>query len=166
LAPTARFYSIRSSRAFRKNLLLLGLVVLMGVGIVVTAQTLRPSRAVSEFYLLNLRGRPEDPPSELRPGQAFTVTLGVRHFGQRESYTIRMPFLGSSSNIVLPQLGSGEAWQQTLTLRAPSGTGQQILSFDLYQNGRRDPYRTLQYHVSLGVSPHTNMTMCPGGQLC
>lgn len=166
IPSSVRFYSARSAGVLRRNLLLLGTVLLIGAGVVVTAQTLRPPRDVTEFYLLGQKGRLKDLPSALRPGQAFVVTLGVGHHGQKEAYRIHVPFAGSAGDIVLPQLKDGEVWQRSLTLRAPSGSGQKLLVFELYQSGKPKPYRTLQHYVSLGAPSRGSVAMCPGGQQC
>ena len=167
LEPGLRFFSRRNAAAFGGNLTLLATVTLIGAIVIVTAQTLRPTHAATEFYLLGSGGRLENFPSELRPGQTFKVTLGIRSFGgQDEAYRVHLPFAGDAADIEVPKLEDGGLWQQTLTLKAPLGSGRQPLSFELYREGSLKPYRTLHYYVMLGAAPRANHAVCPGGRPC
>ncbi len=164
LRPAARFYAAQSARALGRNLLLLGLLLGVGAGVVVTAQTLRPPRAVTEFYLLGPTGRLDGLPRVLEPGQAFDVTLGVRHFGQQKAYRIHLP--GLDRDLTVPRLADGEVWQKTLTLRAPQGEGQKRLSLELFAPGQLEPYRTLHHYIFLGAREGESVALCPEGQPC
>lgn len=169
LASHLRFFSSHSMGAFKRILTLLCAVILVCAAVVVTAQALRPAHVATEFYLLGSGGRLENFPNELSPGQTFTITLGIRNFAEQgEAYRVHMPFVGvgDASNIEVPRLENGKAWQQTLTLKAPQGSGRQPLSFELYREDSPKPYRTLHYFVTLAAAPQPNLAVCSRARPC
>ena len=129
------------------------MAVLLGVPALAVA--LRPSDAMTEFYLLGAEGELQDYPRALAPGEPFEITIGVTNREEREmSYQVAMPFDPANRRVVTPVLQDGEAWERTLTLRAPTGAptddgGRTKLPFDLYLDEQAQPYRQVHIFVDL-----------------
>lgn len=153
-SQTQRFMSSETLPAFRGNLQgLLGLVLVVAA-LMTTVELLRPSETSTEFYVLGSEGRLEAYPLDLRPGQTFSVTLGVTNYeGNSAAFTIRIP-LGDEEKVVeVPGLENGQSWEQSVELSVPSGLGQAPLTFHLYKEGDEEPYRSVQLFVSSSKVP-------------
>jgi len=110
----------------------------------------RPNERFTEFYVLGPQGGLENYARQLRPGEEFTVTLVLRNFERRRmEYRLRVPFDPSIGELRTPVIANEGTWARTLRLKAPAGSGQTQLSFDLYRLGDSTPYRQLYLRVDL-----------------
>jgi uncharacterized membrane protein len=153
-----RFMSSENLPAFRGSVQgLLGLVLVVAA-LITTVELLRPKETSTEFYVLGSEGRLEGYPLGLRPGQTFSVTLGVTNYeGSAEAFTIRIP-LGDEEKVVnVPPLEDGKSWEQTVELSVPSSLGQAPLTFELYKEEDQEPYRSIQLFVSSSEVPQRQL---------
>ncbi len=110
----------------------------------------RPNERFTEFYLLGPQGRLENYARQLRPGEEFSVTLVLRNLEDRRmEYRVRVPFDPAVGELRTPVIPDEGTWARTLRLKAPAGSGETQLSFDLYRPGDSTPYRQLYLRVDL-----------------
>lgn len=150
-APADAFYLPFDSPAFRTNaLVVLGAIAVMG-GVIALASTLRPEEHFTEFYILGPNGKLEGYPSELAPGETFTLRLGVgNHEGEATSYLIEVPF-EDDRLIETPEIEAGKSWERVFTFRAPQAEGETKLAFELHKDDLgAEPYRSLHLFVNVG----------------
>ena len=146
LEPEQRFFCRYTP--FRRPLSLLLGIGLAFAAVVVTAQVLRPPPLATEFYVLGSEGRLEGFPQTLRPGQPFSLVVGVgNHDGETQSYRIQTSF--SATTIGVPELSEGQVWEGALRLQAPAGQGRTKLTLELYRADEPTPYRSLELFVTL-----------------
>jgi uncharacterized membrane protein len=151
---TQRFMSSETLPAFRGNIKgLLGLVLVVAV-LIAGVEVLRPAETSTEFYVMGSEGRLEGYPLDLRPGQPFSVTLGVTNYeGSSAGFMVRIP-LGDEEKIVdVPALENGKSWEQTIEISVPANLGQAPLTFYLHKEGDEEPYRSVQLFVSSSRVP-------------
>lgn len=146
LEPGRRFVCRTGSLGCYSVLLILALV-LPGL-VIVSAQALRPPQQATEFYLLGTGGRLEGFPHALKPGQQFTLRVGVRNYDNAPvRYRIDIPLAARPTRVI--ELARGEVWERELVLTAPRGQGRTPLGFYLYRPGQATPYRSLELFVTL-----------------
>lgn len=156
---TQRFVSSENLSAFWGSLQWLMTVVLVVAGLMITVQLLRPPETSTEFYVLGSEGRLEGYPLDLRPGQTFSVTLGVTNFeGKAAGFTIRIPLGDEEKIVTVPALENGKGWEQTIELSTPATLGQTPLTFDLYREQDRLPYRSVQLLVTFSEMLRQHLT--------
>ncbi|SMB69832.1 putative membrane protein [Acinetobacter baumannii] len=110
----------------------------------------RPNERFTEFYVLGPQGGLENYARQLRPGEAFTVTLVLRNFERRRmEYRLRVPFDPAIGELHTPVIAHEGTWARTLRLKAPAGSGRTQLNFELYRPGDSTPYRQLYLRVDL-----------------
>lgn len=124
----------------------------LGAGVIVVGAILvfllRPSTALTEFYLLGPEDRFEGYRVQVAPGQQFSVKVGIHNQeGRTLSYTVR----AGGVEVRVPGLASGKTWENTLTLTAPDGQGRTRFPFDLYREADTQPYR--QLYLILDLQP-------------
>ena len=127
-------------------------IVALGAGVIILGVILvfllRPSTALTEFYLLGPEDRFEGYRVQVSPGQQFSVKVGIHNQeGRTLTYTVR----AGGVEVRVPDLASGKTWENTLTLPAPQGQGRTRLPFELYREGDTQPYR--QLYLILDVQP-------------
>lgn len=157
-SQTQRFMSSENLPAFRGNVQgLLGLVFVVAA-LITTVELLRPAETSTEFYVMGSEGRLEGYPLDLRPGQTFSVTLGVTNYeGNAAAFTIRIPLGDEEKIVTVPALEKGKSWEQTVELSAPSAD-QAPLTFHLYREGDQEPYRSVQLFVTSSAVPQRPLT--------
>jgi uncharacterized membrane protein len=149
ILPPQRLVSSNNISAFRGSVQWLLAVVLFVAGLMTTITLLRPKETVTEFYVLGSDLRLEGYPLELRPGQTFSVTLGVTNYeGNAADFIIRIPLGTEEKTIPVPALENGKGWEQTIELSVPA-TNQAPITFNLYRQQDQEPYRSVQLFVTL-----------------
>jgi uncharacterized membrane protein len=125
-------------------------VVGVVAGVIVLAAALRPQETFTEFYILGPEGRLEGYPTQLIPNQPYTLTFGIGNHENREMhYELRLPDHPDFHKEVT--VAAGERWEEPVRLSAPVGRGRTRASFELYQAGESEPYRTLHLFIDLIV---------------
>lgn len=134
---------------YSRRVLLAFAAVLAGTLLVGALTTgLRGQASYTEFYALGSQGRLERYPRQVRPGQSFSVTLGVLSQERTATgYTVRST--GCAPLTAVPRLSPGQRWQSALPCRVKAGVSR--LEFTLYRAGSTEPYRTLS--LSLQGAP-------------
>jgi uncharacterized membrane protein len=156
--PTQRFVSPENLATFQGSVQwLLGLVLAVAA-LITTVELLRPRETSTEFYVLGSEGRLESYPLELRPGQTFSVTLGVNNYeGSAVTFTIRIPLGDEEKIVTVPALENGKGWEQTIELSVPA-VDQEPLTFYLYKEQDQQPYRSVQLFVTSSNLPQTYLS--------
>lgn len=170
LEPEQRFFCRHTP--FRGPLSLLLGTGLAFAAVVVTAQVLRPPPLATEFYVLGPEGRLEGFPQRLRPGQRFSLVVGVgNHDGETQSYRIRTSFadtISADATVSVPELSEGQVWEGALRLQAPAGQGRTKLTLELYRADEATPYRSLELFITLMTASQlrpSGLVSAPAGGL-
>ena len=151
LPTQQRFFSGDNLASFWSSLRLLAGTLLLFATVIFTVSALRPPERVTEFYILGTGGKLEAYPTMVGPGQPFNVTLGITNYEKRPmTFSVELPF-GAEERLSTKTIESGATWRRSVTLQAPpdADPGRTALTFHLYRNGDREPYRSLQLFVSL-----------------
>ena len=96
----------------------------------------------TEFYILNLEGRADDYPDEVRAGEDAEVIVGiVNHEGRTVTYRLEIEIEGLKNNEAGPlTLTDDEKWDEIVSFRPDKVGDNQKVEFLLYENGETEPY--------------------------
>jgi uncharacterized membrane protein/LysM repeat protein len=115
----------------------------------------------TEFYILGIKGRAEDYPTEVFPGEPIQLTVGVVNREHEDvQYRVDKNVDGRDvEEIAQIQLAHDEKWEEGFTFALEQPGADQKLTFNLYKEGQEDPYRSL--HLWIDVWPGVVPTPTP-----
>jgi uncharacterized membrane protein len=129
------------------------IVVLLVIAFSMLAYTIialpSPADRMTEFYILGDAGMAEGYPHQLTANQPYDITVGVRNMEKRDHIYHIIASDGSGRiGVAEPfRLQQQELTEFTLTF-TPVETGPDVkITFDLFINGRTQPYRSLHLYT-------------------
>ena len=128
-------------------LLLLSIIVSLAVLVYVIVIP-KQGEKFTEFYILGPGGKAEDYPTSMKVGGNGSVIIGVvNHEYAQVNYTLRI-FLGNESlRSQKLALVDNQSYKAEFSF-TPVRNGTEKLSFELYRNESKEPYRSLHLWVN------------------
>lgn len=110
-----------------------------------------PAEKFTEFYILGPDGKASGYPTNLSVGGEGSVIVGiVNHEAESVTYQVVVAWNNTTTSERRVTLQHDEAWEQRVTIRAPSKPGTYKLRFLLYRADQPDTlYRSLRLWVTV-----------------
>jgi uncharacterized membrane protein len=104
----------------------------------------------TEFYVLGPGGKAEDYLTNLTVGEEGEVIIGiVNHEYAPVTYELELRLEGELLDHESIELMHNETWEDPFAFRATKKGYDQKLEFQLYEEGEKEPYRSLHLWVAI-----------------